>query len=76
VAGCDGYCGHTASFIGFAPADDPQIVVGVFVQGLQGANYSGGPVAAPVFTQVMSFALQEQRIPPTGAKAPNLPTTW
>ena len=76
VASCDGYCGHTASFIGFAPADDPQMVVGVFVQGPQAADYAGGSVAAPVFKQVMSFALQEQRIPPTGAEAPNLPITW
>ena len=76
VASCGGYCGYTASFIGYAPADDPQLVIGVFVEGPQGADYFGGSVSAPVFQQVMSFALQEQGVPPTGAKSPNLPITW
>ncbi|MBR7828237.1 cell division protein, partial [Actinospica sp. MGRD01-02] len=76
VASCGGYCGYTASFIGYAPADNPQLVIGVFVEGPQGGNYYGGTVAAPVFKKVMTFALQEQRIPPTGTASPNLPITW
>jgi cell division protein FtsI (penicillin-binding protein 3) len=76
VASCHGYCGYTASFIGFAPADDPRLVIGVYVEGPQGANYFGGSVSAPVFQQVMSYALQEQRVAPTGTTAPDLPITW
>jgi cell division protein FtsI (penicillin-binding protein 3) len=76
VASCGGYCGYTASFIGFAPADDPQLVIGVYVEGPQGGNYFGGSVAAPVFKNVMTYALQEQGVPPTGTKAPDLPITW
>ncbi|MBR7839675.1 penicillin-binding protein 2, partial [Actinospica durhamensis] len=76
VASCSGYCGHTASFIGYAPADSPRLVMGVFVEGPQGANYFGGSVAAPVFQKVMSYALQEQSVAPTGTKAPDLPLKW
>ncbi|MGN6636094.1 MAG: peptidoglycan D,D-transpeptidase FtsI family protein, partial [Oryzihumus sp.] len=47
VSSCGGYCGYTASFIGYAPADSPQLVMGVFVEGPQGSNHFGGSVAAP-----------------------------
>ena len=64
-----GYSGKTASFIGFAPADDPQIVVAVTLQRpIKG--YFGGAVAGPVFHDVMTYALQELKIPPTGTKSP------
>jgi cell division protein FtsI (penicillin-binding protein 3) len=64
-----GYSGKTASFIGFAPADDPQIVVAVTLQRpIKG--YFGGAVAGPVFQDVMTYALQELQVPPTGTKAP------
>ncbi|HEX4788411.1 MAG TPA: penicillin-binding protein 2 [Actinospica sp.] len=76
VASCGGYCGYTASFIGYAPADNPQLVMGVFVEGPQGSNHFGGSVSAPVFQKVMSFALQEQGVPPTGTNSPKLPVTW
>jgi cell division protein FtsI (penicillin-binding protein 3) len=76
VASCGGYCGYTASFIGFAPADSPQLVIGVFVEGPQGANHFGGSVAAPVFQKVMAFGLQQQGVPPTGTASPDLPITW
>ena len=75
-ASCGGYCGYTASFIGYAPADNPQLVIGVYVEGPQGANYFGGSVSAPVFQKVMSFALQEQGVAPSGTKSPRLPITW
>ncbi|MGL4745208.1 MAG: penicillin-binding transpeptidase domain-containing protein, partial [Dermatophilaceae bacterium] len=65
------YDGRTASFIGYAPADDPQIVVAVIVQ-KPTSPYYGGPVAGPVFKQVTTYALQELGIPPTGATAPTV----
>ncbi|MFQ6170480.1 penicillin-binding transpeptidase domain-containing protein [Oryzobacter sp. R7] len=63
-----GYSGRTASFIGYAPADDPEIVVAVIVQ-KPTYPFFGGYVAGPVFKDVTTYALQELKIPPTGAKA-------
>lgn len=66
-----GYSGKTASFIGYAPADDPQLVTAVILQRpIKG--YYGGSVAAPVFHDVMTYALQELKIPPTGTTAPKI----
>lgn len=65
------YSGKTASFIGFAPADDPQIVVAVILQNpIKG--YFGGSTAGPVFHDVMTYALQELKVPPTGTTAPKI----
>ncbi|EAP98625.1 putative cell division protein FtsI/penicillin-binding protein [Janibacter sp. HTCC2649] len=64
------YSGKTASFIGYAPADDPEIVVAVIIQ-RPSASIFGGTVAGPVFHDVMTYALQELKVPPTGTtKAP------
>nr|BFE35230.1 hypothetical protein GCM10010200_074810 [Actinomadura rugatobispora] len=68
--GCYDGSGYTASFAGFAPADDPQLVVQVVLQGPRKGSHYGGDVAAPVFKDVMSFALQTRKIPPTGSKPP------
>ncbi|MEO7269280.1 MAG: penicillin-binding protein 2, partial [Knoellia sp.] len=64
------YSGKTASFIGYAPADNPEIVVAVIIQ-RPSASIFGGTVAGPVFHDVMTYALQELKVPPTGTtKAP------
>lgn len=69
--GCGCYRGYTGSFIGMAPADDPQLVVAVALQRpLRG--YYGGTVAAPVFKDVMTYALQKLQIPPTGTTSPRI----
>jgi cell division protein FtsI (penicillin-binding protein 3) len=63
------YSGKTASFIGFAPADKPQFVVAVILQNpIRG--YFGGSTAGPVFKDVMTYALQQSKVPPTGAPPP------
>ena len=61
---CGCYRGYTASFIGFAPADDPAYVVNVTIQGPKGVYY-GGYLGGPVFKEVMSYILQSKNIPPT-----------
>ena len=61
---CKCYSGYTASFIGFAPADQPKYVVSVTIQDPKGMHY-GGVLAGPVFKKVMGFVLQNQRISPT-----------
>jgi cell division protein FtsI (penicillin-binding protein 3) len=68
--GADGrYSGKTASFIGFAPADKPEFVVAVILQNpIRG--YFGGSTAGPVFKEVMTYALQQFKIPPTGTRPP------
>lgn len=67
--------GITASFVGVAPADDPRIAVGVFLQDPSSSEW-GGTVAAPVFSDVAGFALQELGVAPTGTPATLFPTTW
>ena len=61
---CKCYSGYTASFIGFAPADQPRYVVSVTIQDPKGMHW-GGVLAGPVFKKVMSFVLQNERIKPT-----------
>ena len=65
--GCGCYRGYTASFIGMAPADDPQLIVAVTLQRPVKGHY-GGSLAGPVFKQIMSYALQKLQIPPTGTR--------
>uniref|UniRef100_UPI0031E23A97 peptidoglycan D,D-transpeptidase FtsI family protein n=2 Tax=Actinomadura kijaniata TaxID=46161 RepID=UPI0031E23A97 len=63
---------YTSSFTGFAPADDPQLVVQVVLQDPRKGGYYGGDVAAPVFKDVMTYALANRKIPPTGSKPPKV----
>ena len=66
---------YTASFIGFAPADDPELVVGVFIFGLN-SFISGSRSAAPAFSELTTFALQNQGIAPTGEPGRELENEW
>lgn len=59
-----GYNGFTASFIGYAPAEQPKYVVAVFIHKPQ-AGMFGGALAGPVFNQVMTFLLQRENTPPS-----------
>jgi cell division protein FtsI/penicillin-binding protein 2 len=54
---------YVASFIGFAPADEPRLLVAVIVDQPQG-DYYGGSVAAPAFGQIAEFALPYLGVPP------------
>jgi len=69
-----GYNGYVASFIGFAPADHPKVVIAVVLDNPK-ASYFGGTAAAPVFRQVMTFALATLGVPPSTSPAPDLPLT-
>lgn len=72
---CGCYRGYTASFIGMAPADKPSLVIAVVLQ-QPTKGYYGGVVAAPVFKRLMTYALAQRRVPPTGTKAPAIPLRW
>ena len=54
---------YVASFIGFAPADNPRLLAAVIVDQPQGDIY-GGSVAAPAFGQIASFALPYMGVAP------------
>ncbi len=63
-----------ASFVGIAPADDPAITVGVVMFHPTTGIY-GGTIAAPVFQEIASFALQSLGVPPSGEPADPYPLT-
>ncbi|WP_052667701.1 peptidoglycan D,D-transpeptidase FtsI family protein [Nitriliruptor alkaliphilus] len=61
-----GYSGeYVATFVGFAPVDDPALVVAVMVD--EPRPFYGSIVAAPVFSEVMRAALASRRIQPDGS---------
>ena len=55
---------HIVSFIGFAPADDPQIVVYIAVDNPKGTVQFGGVVAAPIVGNIMEDALIQLGVKP------------
>jgi cell division protein FtsI (penicillin-binding protein 3) len=70
-----GYAGFTATFVGMVPADAPKLVCEVVLDRPL-HNYFGGAVAAPIFHDVMSFALRTMKIAPTFTKPPTARLTW
>jgi cell division protein FtsI (penicillin-binding protein 3) len=54
---------YVASFIGFAPASDPRLIVAVMIDEPSGKQYYGGDVAAPVFAEIMSGSLRTLGVP-------------
>ena len=54
---------YVASFVGYAPASDPRLVILVTVDEPRGAIW-GGTVAAPAFQSIAQFALQYLEVPP------------
>jgi len=70
-----GYKGYTASFVGFAPAEDPSLVIAVMIQDPVNGHF-GSTVSAPVFRKVMMYALAQQKIPPSTTKPHPFPVTW
>jgi len=57
---------YVASFVGFAPAKNPRLLISVMVDEPHGAIY-GGSVAAPAFGKIAQFGLSYLKIPPTVA---------
>ena len=55
---------HIVSFIGFAPADDPQIVVYIAVDNPKRTVQFGGVVAAPIVGNIMEDALIQLGVKP------------
>ncbi len=55
---------YDASFVGYAPAENPQLLVAVVVDEPTQGSYYGGDVAAPAFESIAQFSLQHLRIAP------------
>ncbi|MEX0868631.1 MAG: penicillin-binding protein 2 [Nitriliruptoraceae bacterium] len=53
---------YVATFVGFAPVDDPEVVVAVMVD--EPTPIYGGVVAAPIFREVMQTALSVLHVVP------------
>jgi cell division protein FtsI (penicillin-binding protein 3) len=70
------YKGYTASFAGFAPADDPQITVYCAIQNPTRGSYFGGQICGPIYQKVMAFALKTLQVAPTGKGPARLPVTF
>ncbi|MFG2623673.1 penicillin-binding transpeptidase domain-containing protein [Streptomyces sp. NPDC048473] len=71
-----GYHGYTASFAGFAPADNPQITVYCAIQNPTKGSYFGGQICGPIYKKVMEFALKTLQTPPSGSESARLPVSF
>jgi cell division protein FtsI (penicillin-binding protein 3) len=69
---CNCYAGggYVTTFVGFAPADDPRYVVAVDLE-RPTSEAEGGQVAAPVFRDVMRYALTANGVVPSGTPRPD-----
>jgi cell division protein FtsI (penicillin-binding protein 3) len=55
---------YVASFVGFAPASNPRIIIAVMVDEPSNGQHYGGDVAAPVFSAVAVNALRALNVTP------------
>ena len=60
---------HIVSFIGFAPADDPKIIVYVAVDNPKGIQF-GGLIAAPIVKNILADALRYMGVEPRKNQQP------
>jgi cell division protein FtsI (penicillin-binding protein 3) len=73
---CNCYAGggYVTTFVGFAPADDPQYVVAVDLE-RPTSSAEGGQVAAPVFADILRYALTADGVVPSGTPRPEFDLT-
>jgi cell division protein FtsI (penicillin-binding protein 3) len=62
--------GYVTTFVGFAPADDPKYVIAVDLE-RPSSDAEGGQVAAPVFADIMRYALTAGGVLPSGTPRPD-----
>ncbi|MEK6593752.1 MAG: penicillin-binding protein 2 [Pseudomonadota bacterium] len=55
---------YVSSFVGFAPASAPRLIVAVMIDEPTAGQYYGGAVAAPTFSRVMAGALRLLSVTP------------
>ncbi|OUZ09554.1 hypothetical protein BHE97_10785 [Aeromicrobium sp. PE09-221] len=66
---------NLVSFVGFAPADKPRFVTYVVIDKAPGGA-GGGSLAAPIFHDIMSMALERFGVMPTGSPSPEVAQYW
>lgn len=64
---------RVSSFIGFLPADRPEVAIGVLVDSPTVGSKYGGLVAAPVFSEIGSFTMNYLGVPPDPPAEPVTP---
>jgi cell division protein FtsI (penicillin-binding protein 3) len=62
---------YVASFVGFAPASAPRIVVAVMIDEPSAGSHYGGQVAAPAFAQITAATLRTLQVAPDGPLDPS-----
>ncbi len=66
---------YVASFVGFAPASEPRLIVAVMIDEPSNGKHFGGEVAAPVFAGVMAGSLRSLGVAPDAPLKPLLMTS-
>jgi cell division protein FtsI (penicillin-binding protein 3) len=61
---------YVSSFVGFAPASQPRLVIAVMIDEPSAGKYYGGQVAAPLFAKVMEGSLRVLGVPPDAPMKP------
>src|SRR5215218_2511641 len=74
VCNCYDGGGFVTTFVGFAPADAPRYVVAVDLE-RPNSDAEGGQVAAPVFADIMRYALTADGVVPSGTARPDFVLT-
>ncbi len=64
---------YVSSFIGMAPANDPEIVIAVIMDEPRGGARDGGVVSAPVFKEAAQQMLETMKIPKDAPQKPESP---
>lgn len=72
---CRCYKGYVTSFVGFAPLNDPKLLTYVVVSNPRRGD-TGSSVAAPVYRDIMQFALPRYSVPPNGKQTKAKPWEW
>jgi cell division protein FtsI (penicillin-binding protein 3) len=72
---CHCYRGYVTSFIGFAPLDDPRLLTYVVISNPRRGD-TGTATAAPVYKDLMNFALPRYSVPPDARPHKPKPTEW
>jgi cell division protein FtsI/penicillin-binding protein 2 len=55
---------YVSSFVGFAPVDNPSVVIAVVLDEPQGGARDGGQVSAPIFREIAEAVLPELNVVP------------
>lgn len=55
---------YVSSFVGFAPASKPRVIIAVMIDEPSAGEHYGGTVAAPVFARIASDTMRTLRITP------------